>query len=95
MASKRSSSTPLPLIQCLGRNTRQATNMTPPTKVTAEDDVLPYARKRKVFSTGSVASDFHISSGSATALVAILRIKRCIEKDGKAADGTSQWRFVG
>ena len=63
--------------------------------ITAENDVLPYARKRKVFSTGSVADEFGIAAGSAVALVAILRIKRVIEKDGKAADGTSQWRFTG
>ena len=65
-----------------------------PVKVTAED-VLPYVRRRKVFSTGSVASQFNVSNGSATALVAILRIKRVIEKDGTASDGTSQWRYTG
>lgn len=78
---------------------RQPPTQTPakaePKKVTAEDDVLPYVRRRKVFSTGSVASQFNVSNGSATALVAILRIKRVIEKDGKASDGTSQWRYTG
>jgi len=63
-------------------------------KINVEDHVLPFARKKKVFSTGSIAETFGVSFGSASALVAILRIKRAVEKDGTAADGTSQWRVV-
>lgn len=67
---------------------------TGPRKVTAED-ILPFVRKMKQFSTSDVGSTFRVSEGSARSLVAILRIKRVIEAAGKSEDGSSLWRYVG
>ncbi len=62
-----------------------------PAKVTAKDDVLPWATKRKTFTTRQVSDQFDVSPGQAAALVAILRIMGAIEPNGKGNDGTSSW----
>ena len=63
-------------------------------KVTAKDDVLPWATKRKTFTTGQVSDQFGVSPGQAAALVAILRIKEAIEPHGNGPDGTSAWAIA-
>ena len=63
------------------------------TKVTAKD-VLPWATKRKTFTTQQVSEQFEVSPGQAAALVAILRIKEAIEPHGNGLDGTSAWAIA-
>jgi len=63
-------------------------------KVTAES-ILPWAKKRKSFTTGQVAEKFKVTVGQARALVAILRIKKdVLPSKGKGADGTSEWSLA-
>jgi hypothetical protein len=64
-------------------------------KINATDHVIPFVRKVKRFSTEDVAQKFNVSSGSAAALVAILRIKSLIESEGKNDAGVSLWRYTG
>lgn len=54
-------------------------------------DVLPWARKKKRFTTKQLAEHTGVTFRQATALVAILRIKEALTPDGKGKDGSSQW----
>ncbi len=79
-------------------NTRQrkaSTRTASEAGITADEHVLPYVQQQRTFSTGSVARHFNIAPGSAVALMAILRIKRVIERNGEATDGTSKWLYTG
>lgn len=64
------------------------------TKLTA-NDVEAFASRCKRFSTGDVMHKFGAKKGNVAATLAILRIRQSIEPDGKGADGTSCWRYVG
>lgn len=59
------------------------------------DDVGEWAKKKKRFSTTEVAEHFGVSTGSARALVAILRIQKVTEPTGKALDGASTYKYIG
>ena len=51
-------------------------------------------RDRPTFSTGDIMNDFGAAKDNATAVAAVLRIRRLTEKAGTAPDGTSLWRWI-
>lgn len=72
---------------------QRALRAPPPKKTVTADHVLVFARRAKRFSTANVVQRFQVTPGSAAALIAILRIKGVLARDGVANDKSSQWRF--
>jgi len=59
------------------------------------DDVEKAFHSRKTFSTGDIMREFDAAKDNATAVTAVLRMRKRIEKAGTApSDGTSVWRWL-
>ena len=56
------------------------------------DGVAKAFGRRKSFSTGEVMKEFDAAIDNATAVMAVLRARKMIEKAGQAPDGTSLWQ---
>jgi hypothetical protein len=51
-------------------------------------------RRHERFTTADIMHEFNAAKDNATAVAAILRLRRLTEKMGTAPDGTSIWRWV-
>lgn len=66
------------------------------TKVTAKQAIEGFAKKRKSFTTGQLAEHYSISKGSATALIAIMRLMGVLDSlPKKPSDTSSRWAYKG